>query len=358
MATLREKLKLLKGLMTGERAYVGPFYVCVNVTNRCNLHCPGCRFHYRDSKTEGKDLSVEFFADICNQLKDMKTRTITITGEGEPLLHPHLPDLIKYARAAGLRVTMTTNGTLLDESMVRTLVDLRLDHLKVSLWAGTLQEYTKSYPGINPENLDKIIEMLKLFSRYKREQKSMLPFVALHHPCTSNNYDKLDAIVDIAKTTRCNKITFSPVRLWKDDMQPLTLSPKQEQALCSSLIQTKKKLNAIPLAHNIDEMLLRYKIGMKVEEKLPCYVAWLYARIHIDGKVSGCHNYSLPMGDLTQQRLRDIWNDKPYRAFRRTVLTRKGLSSLGDSCNCDYCGQTMENVRVHRVFKWFSPLVN
>jgi hypothetical protein len=141
-------------------------------------------------------------------------------------------------------------------------------------------------------------------------------------------------------------------------MQPLTLSPKQEQALCSSLIQTKKKLNAIPLAHNIDEMLLRYKIGMKVEEKLPCYVAWLYARIHIDGKVSGCHNYSLPMGDLTQQRLRDIWNDKPYRAFRRTVLTRKGLSSLGDSCNCDYCGQTMENVRVHRVFKWFSPLVN
>jgi MoaA/NifB/PqqE/SkfB family radical SAM enzyme len=358
MVAMGEKIKLLKGLITGERAYVGPFYVCVNITNRCNLHCPACRFHYRKSNAKKENIPVKLFADICKQLRDMKTHTITITGQGEPLIHPHLPELIKHARDAGLRVTMTTNGTLLNESKVRTLVNLGLDHLKVSLWAGTLQEYTKSYPGVDPNCFNAIIDGLNILSRYKREQKSKQPYVVLHHPISSINYDKLDAIIDIARTTGCDKITFSPVRLWEDDMQPLALSWEQEQALCRSLIQTKRKLKAIALNHNIDEMLLRYKIGKKVEEKLPCYVAWLYARIHNDGKVFGCHNYRLPLGDLTQKTLRDIWNDNAYRTFRRTVLTRKGLSSLGDNCNCDYCGQTMENARVHRIFKWFAPFTN
>ena len=133
MVAFGEKIKLLKGLTTGERAYAGPFYVNVNVTNRCNLHCPACRFHYRESNADKEDISVKFFGDICKQLQDMQTRTITITGQGEPLLHPHLPALIKHARTAGLRVTMTTNGTLLNESQIAHILNANVSQSRTAL---------------------------------------------------------------------------------------------------------------------------------------------------------------------------------------------------------------------------------
>ena len=45
MVMLYKKIKLLKGLFTGEVAQTGPFYVTVDLTRRCNLKCTGCRYH-------------------------------------------------------------------------------------------------------------------------------------------------------------------------------------------------------------------------------------------------------------------------------------------------------------------------
>ncbi len=45
MATFYQKIKLLQGLVTGETAYIGPFFVRVDITRRCNLRCSGCRYH-------------------------------------------------------------------------------------------------------------------------------------------------------------------------------------------------------------------------------------------------------------------------------------------------------------------------
>ena len=49
MATLRQKVQLLRGLIDGEIAHTGPFYVQVNPTNLCNLQCQGCRYHSSDN---------------------------------------------------------------------------------------------------------------------------------------------------------------------------------------------------------------------------------------------------------------------------------------------------------------------
>ena len=44
MVVLYEKMQLLKGLLAGETASVGPFYATVDVTRGCNLQCSGCPF--------------------------------------------------------------------------------------------------------------------------------------------------------------------------------------------------------------------------------------------------------------------------------------------------------------------------
>ncbi len=78
----------------------------LDITNRCNLHCPFC---FADGG-EGEDMSYE---EICAALDDMYAkglRFIHISG-GEPTVHPRLIDIIEYAHKKGFSyIQLNTNG--------------------------------------------------------------------------------------------------------------------------------------------------------------------------------------------------------------------------------------------------------
>jgi MoaA/NifB/PqqE/SkfB family radical SAM enzyme len=363
MARLTEKIKLLTGLLTGETAYAGPFYVTIDVTRRCNLNCLGCRYHSSlvNLPAPGDptilDISFDLVEKLCKELAAMGTTVISFMGEGEPMLHPRLQDLISTAKALGLQVTLITNGTLLDEAHIHSLIDSRLDLLRVSLWASSIEEYGQNYPGTNPDYFRKVVNGLKLLSVLKAEKGSKFPSVHLHQPMNKNNFEKIDAMVDLAHETGCNASSFSPFLSYRGRLDSYALSAEEETSLCLSLIKMKKRLNSLSMNHNIDETLLRYRIGEAVWNKLPCYVGWFHARIKVDGTVLPCGPWSQPLGHLKENRFQEIWNGPPYRAFRQRTLTREGLACIAKVCDCDFCCLTKDNVRVHRFFRFFSPFL-
>ena len=152
MATLNYKLSLLRGILSSERAHTGPYYIHVDITHRCNLKCLCCRWHsplinsMRD-KSISKDLSLEMFRELCDELATMGTREIYFVGTGEPFLHPEIFELIETAKAKGFKLTVYTNGMTLDEATVQKLIDLQLDVLRFSLWAQGPGLESKAPPG-------------------------------------------------------------------------------------------------------------------------------------------------------------------------------------------------------------------
>jgi MoaA/NifB/PqqE/SkfB family radical SAM enzyme len=207
MATLPQKVNLLRGLLTGETAYAGPFYVTIDVTRRCNLTCLGCRYHSSlvNLPAPGDqailDISFDLVEKLCEELATMGTTMISFMGEGEPMLHPHLKDMISTAKASGLKVTLITNGTLLDEARIHSFIDSRLDLLRVSLSASSVEEYEQNYPGTNPDYFKKVVNGLKLLSVLKTEKGTKFPSVHLHQPINKNNFEKINATVDLAYET-------------------------------------------------------------------------------------------------------------------------------------------------------------
>jgi MoaA/NifB/PqqE/SkfB family radical SAM enzyme len=288
----------------------------------------------------------------------MGTNILIITGEGEPFLHPRLLDIISAAKEAGLNVTLLTNGTLLDETRIQSLIDSGLDVLRVSLWAGSPEEYEKNYPGTNPTNFKKIIKGLRILAHLKAERKSTIPAVVLHQVINRHNFKKIDTMIDLANTTRCNTLSLSPLKSLQGRLSSFTLSPDEEKLLHFSLTRIRKQLDSLSINHNIDQTLLRYRIGEAVWKKLPCYVAWLHARIKVDGTVIPCNNpCNLSMGNLKENRFHEIWNGSAYRTFRRKTLTRRDLTLMGKYCDCGFCCHVEDNMRVHRLFRWPSPFV-
>lgn len=365
MANIGEKIKLLKGLLGDQIAHTGPFYVTIDVTRRCNLNCTGCRYHSPElnmpspGEQNNMDISLDMVKKLCDELEEMgTTRNIIFTGEGEPLIHPHIFDMIEVAKHKGFHISLFTNGTFLEESMINSLIDSRLDRLQVALWASTPKVYEQNYPGANPENFRKIINGLKRLARLKVEKRSNSPAVVLHHPINRINYRNIDAMFDLAHDTGCSSISFSPLKSRRGKLASYALSSEEEKCLRNALTLLKESLNSLSLKHNIDQTLLRYEIGEEVWGALPCYIGWLHARIKVNGVVLPCNPCDLPMGNLQEKKFSEIWNDLPYRSFRSNTRTREGLGLMDSHCDCGFCCHVEDNLRVHRLFRWFAPLKN
>jgi len=363
MATFLQKIKLLRGLSTGERAYAGPILVTVGVTRRCNLQCLGCRYHsplihIPPPEDPGiLDILPDLFEKLCQELTSMGTGKLVLTGEGEPLLHPDLFDFISTAKGAGFHVTLFTNGTLLDEVKTQALIDSRLDALIVSLWTSSPEEYEQNYPGTNPDHFRRVVEGLNLLSAFKANRKTPLPSVILYHPINRYNYEKIASIAELGHATGCSGLHFVPFITHSGELAQHALSPVEEKRLCHSLIQMKQRLDSVHMNHNIDEIVLRYRIGEAVWEILPCYTGWFHARIKVEGTVFPCAQYHLSLGSLEKTSFREIWNSPAYRTFRRQTLTRRGLASVAKNCDCGFCCFVSDNNRIHQIFRHLSPFL-
>lgn len=84
--------------------------VYIEITNRCNRSCSFCPGTRRTPKV----MTMEEFQTITGKLEGV-TEYLYLHVMGEPLVHPELIALIRYATERGFRVVLTTNGTLLNK---------------------------------------------------------------------------------------------------------------------------------------------------------------------------------------------------------------------------------------------------
>jgi len=102
-----------------------------NVTRTCNLKCVHC---YSDSFAEkypGELTHEQALANI-DDVAAFKVPALLFSG-GEPLVRPDTLDLMEYATKKGLRVTLSTNGTLIDETVAAKIKQIGATYVGISL---------------------------------------------------------------------------------------------------------------------------------------------------------------------------------------------------------------------------------
>ncbi|MHC4777131.1 MAG: radical SAM protein [Planctomycetota bacterium] len=104
------------------------------VTARCNQRCSHCYNVWKDGVGyASEELSTENAkALIRKAVKESRCTQFTITG-GEPVLRDDLEELVSAASGLCKYVTLITNGTLLDEARVRSLIEAGVDLFELPL---------------------------------------------------------------------------------------------------------------------------------------------------------------------------------------------------------------------------------
>ena len=167
-----------------------------NVGRRCNLHCVHC---YSDSanRAYAGELDTEEGKALLDDLAGFGIPALLLSG-GEPLLRPDIFELIEHARVGGIRVTLSTNGTLITPEVARRIHDLGVSYVGISLdGIGKTNDMFRGHKGA----FDKAM-------RGFRSCGAVGQRVGLRMTLTRRNCQDLDSIFDFIEAEGIQRACF------------------------------------------------------------------------------------------------------------------------------------------------------
>lgn len=178
--------------------HFGPKHVCWDITSACN---DSCRFCYR--VTGQHDLKPAQHFLIAEKFVRARVRKVSLVG-GEPLLIPHLQELLRYFKNSGVSTSIVTNGILLESR----LPDLKkyLDWITLPLDGHT--STTQTAMSRNRNHFNRVLHVYPLIA----EQGIRLK---INSVISAQNLTELSALTDLLVELRPDRwkiFEFSPVR--------------------------------------------------------------------------------------------------------------------------------------------------
>lgn len=106
----------------------------MDLTQRCNLTCVHC---LRDAGHGLEhELSTQEWLDVIEKFTSKYKTRVCLSG-GEPLLHPGALEIIRKAYESGLKVTLFTNGTLINSLEMAKTLGQYVEKIQMSLDGAT-----------------------------------------------------------------------------------------------------------------------------------------------------------------------------------------------------------------------------
>lgn len=168
MKGIANRWQLFKDYLAQRDAVAGlPVELGIELTNHCNLKCPFCA-REEMTRAEGQ-MPFALFTKIIDEVKN-HAEMIYLHGDGEPLIHRQVFEAIRYARAAGIRVGMSTNATLLNEDRARRLIESGIDYLIIAMDGISKETYEKLRVKGNFDEVRRNVERYLTLSREKKSQ--------------------------------------------------------------------------------------------------------------------------------------------------------------------------------------------
>jgi MoaA/NifB/PqqE/SkfB family radical SAM enzyme len=307
-----------------ERVAYQPLYVKVKLFFGCNLKCAMCN-HWRE--TREPPFSIDRFREVLTELAELGCRKVHFSG-GEPLLRPHVPDLVAHATQAGLRATMTTNGTLVDKELAKRLVEAGLRGVNVSIDSPDrkLHDRIRGVRGAWKQ----AAQAVKYFRRYAHKGKIN---IRLNTVVGRYNYLSLAPLADLAHEIGADAINLIPV----DDHCGEQLAPRKrdiaeynariapllaEKAMARGLIQHEDEVYPFGRTEADRARARRGEYAQGWYSTHPCFMPWVHSLIDFNGLVYVCcmtRERITPLGDLKHSSFREIWTGAGYQALRQLM---------------------------------------
>ncbi len=287
-----------------------PFVIFVDPSDVCNFHCKFCptgdiplmKQVGRSLKVMDLELYKKIIDDICQFARPIKV--LRLYKDGEPLLNPHLAEMIKYAKDkhCAEKIDTTTNASLLTPEKSLAIIEAGLDRINISIEGVNAEQYL----NFSNYKIDfaKLVENIRYLYDHRKNCEIIIkiPGDSLSEGDKRRFYEIFGDIADgvyIEHVMSC----------WPEfDLKGVEVN--QEVGI----------------------------YGQPIKEVQVCPYVFYSFSINSDGSASLCFldwSRKLIIGDAKTESVKDIWLGQKLRDYQKMFLTKQRKSHP----LCGRCGQ-------------------
>jgi len=253
--------------------------VSVEPSNICNSKCVMCPY---PKMTRSKEImAIDLFRKIVDDCYNEGVRNFNLNFYNEPFLDTLIFDRIKYLKSKGLKVSLYSNGSVVNESIYDKIFESGIDRISFSVDGVKKETYEKIRKGLNFEETTKnIIGLIKR----KRDKGFLHPKIRVVFVRQKDNKNEVGEYKNF----------------WKDKADSIVISTDDNR--------------------NSNSGFFKY---LRSKKPFPCRKIWTETIVMSNGKVALCcidADGEVVLGDFNKQTLRQIWESAKFKKIREFHL--------------------------------------
>lgn len=291
-----------------------------NVTRRCNLACVHC---YTDSHNinYAGELTTEEAKTMIRDLSKFGIPALLLSG-GEPLIRKDIFDIAAFANDLGLRLTLSTNGTLIDLKMAKRIKQTGFSYVGISL--DGVGETNDRFRGVKGA--------FDLAVRGFRNCMEVGQKVGLRLTLTRRNFHDLHAIFDFIEKEGIQRACFYHLVYSGrgSDMEKDDLTHEEKRKAMDIILERTEdfikrgiKKDILTVDNHVDGVYLYLKLKEKDPvraEEVYRFLEWNGGGANSSGVGIGCIDYlgnvhpdqfwlHYTLGNVRERPFSEIWMD-------------------------------------------------
>jgi PqqA peptide cyclase len=308
-----------------------PFWLLLELTYRCPLHCAFC-YNPVDFAKAGGELCTEDWLRVLNEARALGAVQLGLSG-GEPLVRDDLEPIVAEAHRLGFYINLITSGVGLTESRIAALKKAGLDHIQLSFQDSSQQMNDFLSSTRTFELKSKVAAIIKNY------EYPMVLNVVLHRL----NIDHVEAILQMADRLQADYVELANTQYygWAFYNREQLLPSREQVARAEAVTNRFRERAGRP-------MQVLFVVPDYFERRpKPCMngLGSIFLAVSPDGTALPCHAARMLPGldfpNVKQLGIREIWLESTaFNRFRGDAWMKEPCRSCPEKgrdfggCRC------------------------
>jgi radical SAM protein with 4Fe4S-binding SPASM domain len=328
-----------------------PIYVEVSPVGACNHRCTFCAVDYIGYEATNR-IEVDVMMRVLEDMGSNGVKSIMYAGEGEPLIHKQINEIVAKTKEVGIDVSFTTNAVAMNDRFIESSLQ-HTSWIKVSLNGGSEKSYAQVHQT-REIDFQRVINNLKKAVEFRNKNKLNCT-IGVQSVLLPENADEM---VDLGKIIRdeigVDYFVIKPFsqepssinRLYEDiDYRSMTLRANEKKLKALESESFKVSYRSETMSNYHEDQSNRYTTCYST----PIYMAYLMA----EGSVYGCKDHLLDRnfsyGNINKNTFSEIWKGKNRKKGLEYVLNELDVSKCRVNCRMDKVNRYLFDLKEGRI---------